>query len=202
MNKDLVYWLFLKRSFDFFMSVILLITLSWLIFLAWFFSSINMRKNGFFLQQRVGKDGVLFYIIKIRTMNSHSLQKTTITTSKDPRITNLGKLLRRTKIDELPQLWNVFTGDMSLVGPRPDVPGYADKLQEDVRKELLSVYPGITGPATLAYRNEETLLSRQEDPEFYNDNVIYPDKVQINLNYIRNWRFRDDLKFIFQTIIG
>jgi lipopolysaccharide/colanic/teichoic acid biosynthesis glycosyltransferase len=202
MNKDVVYWLLLKRSFDFFMSVILLITLSWLIFFAWFFSSINTRENGFFLQQRVGKDGVLFYIIKIRTMNSHSLQKTTVTTSKDPRITNLGKFLRRTKIDELPQLWNVFTGDMSFVGPRPDVPGYADKLQEDVRKELLSVYPGITGPATLAYRNEETLLSQQEDPEFYNDNVIYPDKVQINLNYIRNWRFRDDLKFIFQTIIG
>jgi len=202
MNKNVVYWVLLKRSFDFLMSVILLIALCWLIFFAWFFSSINTRENGFFVQQRVGKDGVLFYIIKIRTMNSHSLKKTTVTTSKDPRITNLGKFLRRTKIDELPQLWNVFTGDMSFVGPRPDVPGYADKLQEDVRKELLSVYPGITGPATLAYRNEETLLSQQEDPEFYNDHVIYPDKVQINLNYIRNWRFRDDLKYIFQTIIG
>lgn len=113
----------------------------------------------------------------------------------------LGRLFRRLKIDELPQLWNVLVGDMSFVGPRPDVPGFADRL-EGRERLLLSIRPGITGPATIKYRNEEEILERQSDPETYNREVIWPDKVRINLEYIANWRMADDLKYIWQTVVG
>jgi len=126
--------------------------------------------------------------------------ETTVTRRGDPRITPLGSLLRRTKIDELPQLWNVLLGDMSFVGPRPDVPGFADILQGEER-EMLSIRPGITGPATLKYRDEEELLAAQDDPEGYNRDVIWPDKVKINLNYIRNWSLGRDIGYIVKTVL-
>ena len=126
---------------------------------------------------------------------------TTVTRSGDPRITPLGRLLRKAKIDELPQLWNVLWGDMSFVGPRPDVPGFADSLVGEER-QLLSIRPGITGPATLKYRNEEELLAAAEDPEVYNREVIWPDKVSINLEYIRDWRLSKDLQYIWKTVMG
>lgn len=189
----------LKRFFDVMLSAIGLILSGWLILLAWFAASLDTRSNGFFVQKRVGKGGRLFTVVKIKTMRPDGKLTTTVTRSGDPRITPLGAFFRRTKIDELPQLWNVLLGDMSFVGPRPDVPGYADKLQGEERA-MLSIRPGITGPATLKYRNEEELLAVQSDPETYNREVIWPDKVQVNLEYIRNWSLRRDIRYILNTV--
>ena len=193
---------FQKRIFDLLFAVLGLLVAWWIILLAWITASIDTHTNGFFLQDRVGKDRRVFKVIKIRTMRTNTESLGTVTTAIDARITPLGRFFRKSKIDELPQLINVFLGQMSFVGPRPDVPGYADRLPEAERAVLLSVRPGITGPATLVYRNEEELLAVQVDPQKYNDEVIYPDKVRINLEYIRNWRFRDDLCYIWKTVFG
>lgn len=190
-----------KRTFDFLVALAGLGLTFWLIGLAWLLATIDTRSNGFFLQKRVGRDGRFFNVVKLKTMRPSRARCTTITEAGDPRITPMGRFFRKAKLDELPQLWNVLVGDMSFVGPRPDVPGYADKLTGPDRA-VLSVRPGITGPATLAYRDEEEILANQGDPERYNDEVIFPDKVRINLEYIRNWRFRDDLLYIWQTIRG
>jgi lipopolysaccharide/colanic/teichoic acid biosynthesis glycosyltransferase len=125
----------------------------------------------------------------------------TVTVAGDARMTLEGAWLRRWKLDELPQLWNVLVGEMSFVGPRPDVPGYADQLQGEARR-VLELRPGITGPATLAYRNEEELLARAEDPVRYNDEVIYPDKVRINLRYIGRCSLLVDMSLIWRTLFG
>jgi len=127
--------------------------------------------------------------------------RSTVTTRRDARVTRLGWQFRRFKLDELPQLVNVLLGHMSLVGPRPDVPGFADRL-EGCDRAVLELRPGITGPATLKYRNEEDLLGSVEDPEEYNRQVIYPDKVQLNIEYMRNWSFMRDLKYIWFTLTG
>ena len=119
----------------------------------------------------------------------------------ESRITPLGAKLRKYKLDELPELWNVLIGDMSFVGPRPDIPGYADKLKGDDRRMLL-LKPGITGLASLKYRNEEELLAQQEDPQKYNDEVLFPDKVRINIEYLDHWSFWNDIKIIIYTIFG
>ena len=190
-----------KRSFDVALSLLGLIFCGWIIVLAWIVASLDTKSNGFFLQKRVGKDGKLFTVIKIKTMLSISSVKTTITKDGDPRITSCGRFFRKTKIDELPQLINVLLGQMSFVGPRPDVPGYADKLQGKERL-ILSIRPGITGPATLAYRNEEEILAMQQDPVRYNDEVIYPHKVELNLDYIENWSMKKDLYYIYKTVFG
>ena len=192
---------FAKRVFDVFCSFLGLLAVWWLILIAWLAASIDTCSNGFFTQQRVGKDGRLFKVVKIKTMRPDGRLKTTVTQSGDPRITPLGAFWRKTKIDELPQLWNVLVGDMSFVGPRPDVPGFADKLQGEERS-MLSIRPGITGPATLKYRNEEELLAEQKDPDTYNRDVVWPDKVKINLEYIRHWSLTRDLQYIWETIFG
>lgn len=192
----------LKRFFDIASATLGLLAVSWLIAISWLLATLSTRANGFFIQKRVGLHGKLFPVVKIRTMRLDGVYQTNVTQANDPRITKIGAFFRRSKIDELPQLWNVLIGDMSLVGPRPDVPGYADMLDPEKRDLLLSVRPGITGPATLAYRNEELLLTQQPDPQRYNDEVIYPDKVRINLEYIQNWRFQDDIGYIFKTIFG
>jgi lipopolysaccharide/colanic/teichoic acid biosynthesis glycosyltransferase len=188
-----------KKAFDIFFAILGLLLAWWLILIVWVAASIDTRSNGFFIQQRVGRNGKIFRVIKIKTMRPIDDFDTTVTRRGDPRITVLGALLRRLKIDELPQLWNVLLGDMSFVGPRPDVPGYADTLQGHERA-MLSIRPGITGPATLKYRNEEELLANKSDPEAYNRDVIWPDKVRINLDYIRDWSLIRDLKYIFQTV--
>ena len=126
---------------------------------------------------------------------------TTVTASGDPRITPLGRFFRKTKIDELPQLINVLLGQMSFVGPRPDVPGFADCLDEG-DSIILQIRPGITGPATLKYRGEEELLARQEDPDAYNREVLFPDKVRVNKAYIENYTFKRDLYYIWKTVTG
>ena len=154
----------------------------------------------FFIQQRVGKDGKLFPCHKFRSM-SVGHNGSSVSVAGESRITPLGAKLRKYKLDELPELWDVLIGKMSFVGPRPDVPGYADKLQGNDRI-ILSLRPGITGPATLKYRNEEELLAAVEDPIKYNDEVIYPDKVRINRYYAEHYSFADDIKMILCTVLG
>ena len=189
----------IKRFFDFNASFLGLLLFWWLIFIVWLVATIDTKSNGFFTQKRVGKDGKLFTLIKIKTMKPLDGIKTTVTTKNDVRITPFGEFLRKWKFDELPSLWNVLKGDMSLVGPRPDVPGYADKL-EGFDRRILELRPGITGPATLKYANEEQLLESIDDPEKYNDEVIFPDKVKINLEYLDNWSLWGDSKIIFRTV--
>lgn len=153
-----------------------------------------------FKQQRVGQKGELFTMYKFRTMTvGHG--GSSVSVAGENRITPFGAKLRKYKLDELPELWNVLIGDMSFVGPRPDVPGYADKLVGEDRKILL-LKPGITGPASIKYRNEEELLAQQADPIKYNNEVIFPDKVKINLNYLENWSFITDIKLIIYTILS
>lgn len=154
----------------------------------------------FFVQQRVGKDGKLFACHKFRSMTiGHN--GSSVSVAGEARITPLGAKLRKYKLDELPELWDVFIGNMSFVGPRPDVPGYADKLEGEDRI-VLTLRPGITGPATLKYRNEEELLSQVQDPQQYNDKVIYPDKVRINRYYAEHYSFIRDIQMIFCTVLG
>ncbi|MCU5783488.1 undecaprenyl-phosphate galactose phosphotransferase [Alcanivorax balearicus MACL04] len=190
-----------KRIFDFILALLGLLCVWWLIAIAFMAACLDTRSNGFFVQQRVGKGGRAFKVVKIKTMRPDTMTTTTVTRSGDPRITPLGRFFRKTKIDELPQLWNVLLGQMSFVGPRPDVPGYADTLV-GVEQAVLSIRPGITGPATLKYRNEEEILASQPEPERYNREVIYPDKVQVNLQYIRDWTFWGDIRYILQTVFG
>ena len=154
----------------------------------------------FFQQARVGRGGKLFTIYKLRTMRT-SHDGTSVTVAGQSRITPLGAVLRRYKLDELPELWNVLVGDMSFVGPRPDVPGYADLLVGEDR-EILQLRPGITGPASMKYRNEEELLARQEHPHRYNDDVLFPDKVRLNRYYLHHYSFAKDIQMIVCTILG
>ena len=167
-----------------------------------------------FKQERVGKDGKLFTIFKFRTMEEGQ-DEFSISMVGDQRILPLGIKLRKYKLDELPQLWNVLKGKMSFVGPRPDVPGYADLLQGNDR-EMLKLRPGITGPASLKYRNEEDLIAdyvkqakTQGDPRserdialWFNDNVLWPDKVRINCYYASHYSFLKDIEMIFCTVLG
>ena len=152
-------------------------------------------------QQRVGQYGKLFTVFKFRSMNVAGEGRTSIASEEEDRITPLGKTLRRYKLDELPELWNVLKGDMSFVGPRPDVPGYADKLKGKDR-DILKLKPGITGPASLKYRQEEDLLNSVTNPQEYNDKVIYPDKVRLNLYYLEHYSFFKDIEMIVCTVLG
>jgi len=190
-----------KRIFDILLSFIGILLTWWIVLAAWVIASIETRSNGLFLQKRIGKEGKPFYVFKIKTMKTSKEPGTTVTTSHDSRITRSGAFFRKTKIDELPQLFNVLLGQMSFVGPRPDVPGFADRLEGDDRI-ILSVRPGITGPASLKYRNEEVLLAKQKDPERYNREVVWPDKVRINKNYVESWSFKKDIDYLVRTITG
>lgn len=190
---------FIKRSFDLFCATIGLLCLWPVILVCIYLAARDTGASGIFPQIRIGKNACRFTVFKIRTMRA--IAGTSVTAANDARITALGAKLRRYKLDELPQLWNVIKGDMSLVGPRPDVPGFADTLEGE-GKSILSLRPGITGPATLKYRDEELLLANQEDPDAYNKNVIWPDKVNINLAYMREYSFSGDLKIIMQTVFG
>ena len=189
----------IKRIFDFSLALIGLLITWPIILIAWIVASIETKSNGFFLQKRVGENGKLFTIIKIKTMYPNN--GSSVTTANDSRITKSGKFFRKYKIDELPQLINVLKGDMSFVGPRPDVPGYADRLKGEDRI-ILSIKPGITGPATLKYKNEEEILANVDDPVKYNNEVIWPDKVKINKEYIKNWSLKKDIEYILKTIKG
>lgn len=216
----------MKFLFDRIMSLIGLVCLSWLYLVVAILIKVKMPGPVFFVQNRVGKGGKVFKCHKFRTMTvNHG--GSTVSVAGENRITPLGAKLRKYKLDELPGLWDVFIGKMSFVGPRPDVPGYADKLQGEDR-DVLKLRPGITGPASLKYRDEEEMIAdfvgkvksgdnaikeKYSEVDFtgktdteiavwYNDNVIYPDKVRINLYYQRNYSFVKDIKMIICTILG
>lgn len=217
----------LKWIFDRLMALIGLLLLWPVLLIVAVLVKIKMPGGpAFFVQKRVGKDGKLFDCHKFRTMTvKHN--GSTVSVAGDSRITPLGAKLRHYKLDELPGLWDVLIGNMSFVGPRPDVPGYADMLQGDDR-DVLKLRPGITGPATLKYRLEDELLSDvrslvqglgfrvngsltqeqidmmtdQELAVWYNDNVIYPDKVRLNCYYYRHYSFIKDIQMILCTVLG
>jgi lipopolysaccharide/colanic/teichoic acid biosynthesis glycosyltransferase len=190
-----------KRTFDIVLSLIGIVLTWWIMFAAWVVASLETGSNGLFMQKRIGHNGKPFKVFKIKTMKSIQGLKSTVTTANDSRITKSGVFFRKTKIDELPQLFNVLFGQMSFVGPRPDVPGFADRLEGDDRI-ILSVRPGITGPASLKYRNEEEILAKQQDPERYNKEVIWSDKVRINKAYIREWSLQKDIGYLIKTVTG
>ncbi|WP_298436748.1 sugar transferase [uncultured Jannaschia sp.] len=186
-----------KRAFDLVGAGLGLAMLWPVIAVCWVVARRDTGASGFFLQTRIGQFGQPFEVIKIRTMRLSD--GPLITTADDPRITPTGALLRRWKLDELPQLWNILRGEMSFVGPRPDVPGYLDRLEGEGRR-VMSLRPGITGPATLKYRDEEALLAAQADPVAFNDRTIWPDKVRINLAYLDDWSLAEDIRYIVRTL--
>lgn len=191
----------LKFIFDRLMALVGLLVLWPVLFVVAVLIRVKMPGGPvIFKQKRVGRNGKLFTMYKFRSMTvGHG--GSSVSVAGESRITPLGAKLRHYKLDELPELWNVLVGDMSFVGPRPDVPGYADQLRGDDR-EVLKLRPGITGPASLKYRDEEDLLALQPDPQKYNDEVIFPDKVRINLYYLHHYSFVKDIEMIFCTVLG
>jgi lipopolysaccharide/colanic/teichoic acid biosynthesis glycosyltransferase len=182
-----------KRIFDIFFSVTGLVLAFGLIALLYIIAAVDTGKNGFFLQKSIGRHGHPFTIIKIRSVKQKE--------GGSPFITPFGAFIRKYKLDELPQFINILLGSMSFVGPRPDVPGYYDTLT-GADAAVLNLKPGITGPASIKYAREEQLLLSQDDPQAYNDKVIFPDKVRINLNYLKHWSLLLDVKIIAYTLIG
>ena len=180
----------LKRIFDITFSFFAIVLVGFFVFLFWIFASIDTFSNGLFVQERVGQFGQMFQIYKLKSIQNNS-----------NKISKFGRFIRKHKIDELPQLWNVFIGNMSVVGPRPDIAGYYDKLIGAERK-LLNLKPGLTSQASLKYYNEEIILANKKNPHEYNDRIIFPDKVKMNLEYLENQSFMLDLKIIFQTIFA
>ena len=179
-----------KQIFDSCCAIIGILFLFPVIIICWLLAIIDTQSNGVFVQQRVGQYGELFELYKLRT-----LHKKTFVISK------IGAFLRKTKLDELPQLFNILIGNMSFVGPRPDIEGYYDTLKGEEQK-VLELKPGLTSDAALKYVNEEKLLKKQKNPLLYNDEVLFPDKVKLNLVYYYNQSFLGDLKIIFKTIIA
>lgn len=171
----------MKRSFDALIATVLLLLSILPLFVLMLFFSVS-----FFSQTRIGQHGKSFTIYKLKTM-------------KEGKVTAVGKWLRKYKIDELPQLWNIIKGDMSFVGPRPDVPGYYDQLKGDER-HVLQLKPGLTSMAAIKYRNEEQLLAQQDNPLQYNNEVLFPDKVKMNLEYLEKRSFSYDMKIIVLTV--
>ncbi|HIF9294996.1 TPA: sugar transferase [Photobacterium damselae] len=191
----------MKRFFDLFISCIGILFLWPFILIGWIAASISTRSNGFFIQKRIGLGGCEFYVIKLKTMMNSSHPVSSITALNESRITSVGRILRKYKLDELPQLFNVLLGNMSFVGPRPDVAGYADKLVGGER-DILLLRPGITGAATIYFKYEEELLNSINDPKDFNDSVIYPLKTKINLEYASKATILSDIDLIIQTLIN
>jgi lipopolysaccharide/colanic/teichoic acid biosynthesis glycosyltransferase len=181
-----------KKIFDTSFALIGILLLGFFIFIFFLLICVTTGKNGIFRQTRIGQHGRKFTIFKLRTMD---------TVEGKLQVTKLGRILRKYKIDELPQLYNVLIGDMSFVGPRPDLPGYYDLLQ-GADREILKLKPGLTGPASLKYSQEDELLASIDDPVYYNNTILFPDKVRINLNYQKHRTFWLDIKLIWYTILG
>jgi len=181
---------FWKIIFDCLLAIILLILLFPLLILCFFISMWTTRANGIFSQLRIGKDGKPFKIYKLRTIHPKTLE-----------ISRISRFLRKSKMDELPQLLNILKGEMSFVGPRPDIPGYYDRLEGEQRK-ILKLRPGLTSEASIKYRNEEKLLLNSENPLKYNDEVLFPDKVKMNLEYYEKQSFILDCKILWRTFIS
>lgn len=177
----------IKRIFDFTLSLILILILSWFILLLFIISSIIFKSFGLFFQERIGQYGKKFVIFKIKSME------------KDKKLNKFGLFIRKYKLDELLQLFNILIGDMSFVGPRPDIAGYYDQLEGENRK-ILELKPGLTCEASIKYKNEEKFLKKQNNPIEYNDNIIFPDKIKMNLKYYKSQNLFVDLLIIFKTI--
>lgn len=192
----------IKYIFDRVFSLVLLVILLPVLLVIYIIHKIKMPGVRFLYKQvRIGKEAKPFKIFKIRTMIDDSEANCTVTTADDPRITPLGHWLRDSKVDTFLELINILIGEMSFVGPRPDVPGYADKLEGDDRI-ILKMRPGLTGPASIKYRHEDKLLAQQADPQRYNDEVIWPDKVKINKEYYANWSVWRDIAILWNTVFG
>ena len=189
-----------KRILDFTTSLLGLLFLLPVLLVIALLTKLSMPGPVLFRQYRVGQHGKLFKIVKFRSMKLHH-HGSTVSIKGESRITPWGSVMRKYKLDELPELWNVIIGDMSLVGPRPHVPGYTDKLTGKDRI-ILTLRPGITGLASLKYSKEEELLALQKDPITYHKKIIFPDKVRINIHYIQNWSLGLDFKIIIFTILG
>lgn len=187
--------LFTKRFFDLLLALVLLPILVVPILILIVIASVDTRAFGVFQQARIGQQGKPFMMYKIRSL---SIEKHVLG-HLDKSASGFGRWLRRYKLDELPQVFNVLLGQMSFVGPRPDVKGYADVLQGEDRI-ILIVKPGITGPATLKYKQEEKLLAQQDNPGWYNDHVIWPDKIQINKSYVKDWSFWKDVMWLIKSV--
>jgi len=187
-----------KRLFDIIVSLLGLILLIPVLLLIALFIKFRMHGPVFFFQSRVGRHNKMFTIVKFRTMVLHH-GGNTVSLSGERRITPLGAVLRKYKLDELPELWNVLKGDMSFVGPRPDMPDYANRLIGEERL-ILELRPGITSPASIKYSDEEELLATVTNPVKYNDEVIWPDKVRINLEYYKTRSFCGDIGIILRTL--
>lgn len=189
-----------KRMFDIFMAAIGLIILSPLFIIAAISVKLSSPGPVFYVQNRVGQHARLFHLYKFRSMVDRAENMgTSVTTGDDPRITKIGKLLRKTKMDELPQLWNVFIGDMSFVGPRPDVPEIVHNYSDDM-KSILKIRPGITSNATLHLRNEEALLSLAKEPDRAYEEIFVPAKVKLAMEHVNRQSFFFDLKILLQTV--
>lgn len=194
----------LKYIFDRFVSLIGLLVLWPVLIIVAILIKVKMPGGPvLFVQKRVGRFGKLFNVHKFRSMTvrKETDALTGVAAAETARITPLGEKLRKYKLDELPELWDVLIGKMSFVGPRPDIPGYADQLQGEER-DILKLRPGITGPASLKYRNEEDILASVDNPQQYNDEIIYPDKVRLNRYYLHHYSFIKDIQMIFCTVLG
>ena len=193
----------MKRLFDFFASFFGLIVLSPLFIIIALVIGIGSKGGVFYKQTRVGKNNKDFKVYKFRSMVIDADKKGLLSIGKDgrdPRVTKIGYALRKYKLDELPQLINVIKGEMSLVGPRPEVRKYVD-LYSEKEKQVLEVRPGITDIASITYRNENDLLSQSENPEEYYIKEIMPKKLALSLNYIQTRSFLSDIKLIIKTIL-
>ena len=191
----------IKRLFDIIFSFVGIVFLFPVFIIVSILIKIDSSGPIFFIQERVGLNGKIFKIFKFRSMKINHNNSLTVTLENDKRITRIGKKIRKYKIDEIPELINVFIGDMSFVGPRPDVPGYADLLKGESRN-ILKLRPGITSRASIKYANEEMILLNEDDPIAYNNNIIFPDKVKLNLNYYYNNNIWIDIKIIFATLFA
>jgi lipopolysaccharide/colanic/teichoic acid biosynthesis glycosyltransferase len=181
-----------KRLFDIVFALFTILLFSWVLLILWMIAIADTSTNGVFIQERIGQFGKKFKIYKFRSMQ-HSAS------SEERRISKIAQFLRKYKLDELAQFFNVLKGEMSIVGPRPDLSGYYDLLEGENRK-ILELKPGLTSLAALKYYNEEQLLACQQDPLWFNDQVIFPDKVQLNLDYYYHRSFWGDINIIMKTV--
>lgn len=189
-----------RRLFDFAVALPLAVLSSPVVLAGWLAAALSTRSRGLFRQTRIGIDGTPFNVVKLRTMVPTPSLNTNFTASGDPRITRTGRVLRRSKADELPQLWQVLAGTMSLIGPRPDVEQVIRTIPPSQRVRVLSVRPGITGLATLYFRDEEDLLARVDDPESFSLNQILECKTALNLAYLEHSTIRDDWRLLWLTV--
>lgn len=181
-----------KRIFDVVFALFILFLFSWFILFMWLMAIVDTCTNGVFIQERIGQFGKKIKIYKLRTIRN-------LVNQEEKRISKIGQFLRNYKLDEMPQFLNVLKGEMSVVGPRPDLPGYYDLLEGENRK-ILELKPGLTSLAALKYFNEVELLEQQKDPLWFNDEVVFPDKVQLNLDYYYHRSFLGDIKIIMKSI--